>query len=65
MAGIPDKIQTWQMVQPTTFDRETKKATPGKIEKTELPVPELKPGGCRRRRMGRQRGCDSRCDAMP
>lgn len=44
MAGIPDKIQTWQMVQPTTFDRETKKATPGKIEKTELPVPELKPG---------------------
>jgi 6-hydroxycyclohex-1-ene-1-carbonyl-CoA dehydrogenase len=44
MAGIPDKIQTWQMVQPTTFDRETKKTTPGKIEKTELPIPELKPG---------------------
>ena len=44
MAGIPDKIQTWQMVQPTSFDRETKKTTPGKIEKIELPVPELKPG---------------------
>jgi len=44
MAGIPDKIKTWQMVQPTTFDRETKKVTPGKIEKTELPVPELKAG---------------------
>jgi 6-hydroxycyclohex-1-ene-1-carbonyl-CoA dehydrogenase len=44
MAGIPDKIQTWQMVQPTTFDKETKKVTPGKIEKTELPVPELKAG---------------------
>jgi len=44
MAGIPDKIQTWQMVQPTTIDRETKKVTPGKIEKTELPVPELKAG---------------------
>jgi hypothetical protein len=24
MTGVPDKIQTWQMVQPTTFDRETK-----------------------------------------
>jgi len=44
MAAIPDKIQTWQMVQPTVFDRETKKTTPGKIEKTELAVPELKPG---------------------
>jgi 6-hydroxycyclohex-1-ene-1-carbonyl-CoA dehydrogenase len=44
MGGIPDKIQTWQMVQPTTFNRETKKVTPGKIEKTELPVPELKSG---------------------
>jgi 6-hydroxycyclohex-1-ene-1-carbonyl-CoA dehydrogenase len=44
MAGIPNKIQTWQMVQPTTFDRETKKVTPGKIEKVEIPVPELKGG---------------------
>ena len=44
MAGVPDKIQTWQMVQPTIFDRETKEKTPGKIDKVELPVPDLKPG---------------------
>ncbi|MBW1942126.1 MAG: 6-hydroxycyclohex-1-ene-1-carbonyl-CoA dehydrogenase [Deltaproteobacteria bacterium] len=44
MGGIPDKIQTWQMVQPTTFNRETKESTPGKLEKTEIPVPELQPG---------------------
>ena len=44
MAGVPEKILTWQMVQPTIFDRETKEVTPGKIEKVELPVPELKSG---------------------
>jgi 6-hydroxycyclohex-1-ene-1-carbonyl-CoA dehydrogenase len=44
MGAVPDKIQTWQMVQPTTFDRETKQSTPGKLEKTEIPVPELHPG---------------------
>jgi len=44
MAGIPDKISTWQMVQPTSRDRETKEVTPGKIEKAEIPVPELKQG---------------------
>ena len=44
MAGVPDKILTWQMVQPTSRDRETKEVTPGKIEKTEIPVPELKQG---------------------
>lgn len=44
MGTVPDKIQTWQMVQPTTFDKETKESTPGKLEKTEIPVPELKPG---------------------
>jgi 6-hydroxycyclohex-1-ene-1-carbonyl-CoA dehydrogenase len=44
MAVIPDKIQTWQMVQPTTFNKETKETTPGKLEKTEIPVPELAPG---------------------
>ncbi len=38
MAAIPDKIKTWQMVQPTTFNKETKEATPGKLEKTEIPV---------------------------
>jgi len=44
MAGVPSKIQTWQMVQPWSKDRETGKVTEGKIEKTEIPVPELKPG---------------------
>lgn len=44
MAGIPDTIKTWQMVQPTTYNRETKETTPGKLQKTEIPVPELKPG---------------------
>jgi 6-hydroxycyclohex-1-ene-1-carbonyl-CoA dehydrogenase len=44
MANVPDKIQTWQMVEPTTYNRETKESTPGKLEKTEIPVPELKAG---------------------
>ena len=44
MAAVPDKILTWQMVQPTSRDKETKEVTPGKIEKTEIPAPELKPG---------------------
>jgi 6-hydroxycyclohex-1-ene-1-carbonyl-CoA dehydrogenase len=44
MGSIPDKILTWQMTQPTIFNRETKETTPGKIEKKEIPVPELKPG---------------------
>ncbi len=42
--AIPDKIQTWQMVQPAAHDRETGDVTPGKIEKTEIPVPTLQPG---------------------
>lgn len=41
---VPDKIMTWQMTQPTTFNRETKESTPGVLEKTEIPVPELGPG---------------------
>ncbi len=41
MATIPKKIQTWQMVQPTVFNKETKETTPGRLEKTEIPVPEL------------------------
>jgi 6-hydroxycyclohex-1-ene-1-carbonyl-CoA dehydrogenase len=42
--AVPDKILTWQMVQPTSFNRETKETTPGKLEKKEIPVPELKEG---------------------
>ncbi|MBU0735838.1 MAG: 6-hydroxycyclohex-1-ene-1-carbonyl-CoA dehydrogenase [Proteobacteria bacterium] len=41
---VPDKIQTWQMVQPTSRDRESGEVTPGKLQKTEIPVPELQPG---------------------
>ena len=41
MARIPNKIKTWQMVQPSSKDRETGKVTPGKLEKTSIPVPSL------------------------
>ena len=44
MGAVPDKIWTWQMVQPTTFNKETKESTPGKLEKKQIPVPELQPG---------------------
>ncbi len=44
MAAIPDKIQTWQMVQPTRHDRESGETTPGVIEKKEILVPQLAPG---------------------
>ena len=44
MAGLPTKIQSWQMVQPTSHNRETKEVTSGRIEKKEIVVPELKSG---------------------
>ena len=44
MAEVPDNIQTWQMVQPTSRDKETGEVTQGKLERTAIPVPELKPG---------------------
>ena len=44
MAEVPDKIQTWQMVQPTSKNKETGEVTPGKLERTAIPVPELKSG---------------------
>ena len=44
MAAIPDKIQTWQMVKPTSRDKETGEVIAGKLEKKEIPVPELNPG---------------------
>jgi 6-hydroxycyclohex-1-ene-1-carbonyl-CoA dehydrogenase len=44
METVPDKIQAWQMVQPTMKDRETGEVTPGKLERTSIPVPELQPG---------------------
>lgn len=44
MATVPDKIMTWQMVQPTVRDKETGAVTPGKLVKTEIPVPDLASG---------------------
>jgi len=44
MADVPDVIQTWQMVRPWTKDKETGEKTPGQLEKTTIPVPELQPG---------------------
>ena len=44
MANVPKEIKTWQMVQPTVKDRETGAVTPGKLERTSIPVPELKAG---------------------
>jgi len=44
MAGVPTKIMTWQMVKPTTRNKETGEVVPGQLEKKELPVPELKTG---------------------
>ncbi len=42
--SVPDKIQCWQMVQPTTRDRETGEVTPGELRRAEVDVPELAPG---------------------
>ena len=44
MGGIPDKIQTWQMVQPTAKNKDTGEVTPGKLAKASIPVPALGPG---------------------
>jgi 6-hydroxycyclohex-1-ene-1-carbonyl-CoA dehydrogenase len=44
MTSVPEMIATWQMVQPTAKDKETGEKIPGKLEKKEIPVPELKPG---------------------
>jgi len=44
MATVPEKIQTWQMVQPTAKDKETGQIKPGKLEKASIPVPALRPG---------------------
>ncbi len=40
----PEKIQTWQMTQPWSKDEKTGKIVEGKLEKTEIPVPDLQPG---------------------
>ena len=42
MADVPEKIMTWQMVQPTTRNKETGEVLPGKLALKTLPVPDLK-----------------------
>jgi 6-hydroxycyclohex-1-ene-1-carbonyl-CoA dehydrogenase len=44
MATIPEKIETWQMVQPTRKDKDTGEIKPGKLVRTSIPVPTLAPG---------------------
>ena len=44
MTKIPETIQTWQMVRPWTRDRESGEKTPGVLERTSIPMPELQPG---------------------
>jgi len=43
MAKIPEKIQTWQMIQPWSKDPQTSKVIEGKLERKEIPVPQLQP----------------------
>ncbi len=42
--GMPDRIVTWQMVNPASRKKESGEEIPGRLEKKELPVPKLKPG---------------------
>ncbi|MCX8118111.1 MAG: 6-hydroxycyclohex-1-ene-1-carbonyl-CoA dehydrogenase [Desulfobacterota bacterium] len=39
--SVPDRIETWQMVQPTSKNKETGEVIPGRLEKVSLPVPPL------------------------
>jgi len=43
MSRVPERIETWQMVQPTTKDKETEEVKPGKLERASIPVPSLSP----------------------
>src|SRR4030066_2167070 len=43
-ATIPEKIETWQMVQPTAKNKDTGEVIPGKLAKASIPVPALGPG---------------------
>jgi 6-hydroxycyclohex-1-ene-1-carbonyl-CoA dehydrogenase len=44
MTSVPDVIETWQMVRPWGRDKETGEKIPGVLERTSIPVLELKPG---------------------
>jgi len=44
MSETPDKIKTWQMIKPWGKEPETGEVIEDILEKTEIPVPPLKPG---------------------
>lgn len=44
MGDVPKTIKQWQMVQPWGKNKETGEVIQGKLEKAEIPVPELKEG---------------------
>jgi 6-hydroxycyclohex-1-ene-1-carbonyl-CoA dehydrogenase len=44
VTSVPDTIQTWQMVKPWTRDKETGEESPGVLEQTKIPIPDLQPG---------------------
>jgi 6-hydroxycyclohex-1-ene-1-carbonyl-CoA dehydrogenase len=44
MANMPDKIQSWQMMQPWSKNKETGETIPGELTRVDVPVPELKEG---------------------
>ena len=41
MAGIPEKIDTWQMIQPALKDKGTGEAKPGRLAEVSIPAPSL------------------------
>ncbi|MBF0476108.1 MAG: alcohol dehydrogenase catalytic domain-containing protein [Deltaproteobacteria bacterium] len=44
MTDIPKTIQTWQMVRPYGKNKETGEKIEGVLERTEIPMPEIKEG---------------------
>lgn len=44
MTSVPDKIATWQMIQPATRDKKTGETIPGRFELVEMPMLELTSG---------------------
>lgn len=44
MVKVPEVIQTWQMAEPWTVDKERGEKRPGKLVQKAIPLPELKPG---------------------
>ena len=44
MVNVPDKILTWQMAKPWSKNKETGEVIEGRLELTEIPVPQLQAG---------------------